>query len=130
MKLEPGHLLALLIYPLSALLIFTTIHGEDGVGKRLLLSGPALGLGALSYSLYMWHYLIIWTVDNLTPHLASRFASLGVLHAVQYVTVIATTLLISYCSYHFVEQPWRMKSRAKAVTWFDRAPASTPSIIH
>lgn len=129
LKQEQGSLLALAIYPLSAVLIFTTLHSGNGLGKKLLLSTPVITLGALSYSLYMWHYLIIWSVDNLTPHLASRLPTSGVLHAGQYAAVIVITLLVSYFSYRFIEQAWRMKARAKAAVWFDRSLSPKPSII-
>ncbi|ATQ68305.1 MULTISPECIES: acyltransferase family protein [Methylosinus] len=86
---------------------------------RALVSGPALRLGALSYSLYLWHWPVIvlfrWTVGVDTP--AMKFAALAI--------AVAAAL----ASYHFVEQPCRygpwLRSERRAIALSLAALAAT-----
>jgi len=65
-----------------------------------LLSRPALFLGKISYSLYLWHWSIIYTAR-----------SLGLSHAwLNAATIMVTTLAIGYGSYRFIENPFRHAS--------------------
>jgi peptidoglycan/LPS O-acetylase OafA/YrhL len=60
--------------------------------------------GQISYSLYLWHWPLFTFV---------RFSKNGlVLDGFDKVTLFALTVLISYLSWRFVEQPFRMKSLA------------------
>ena len=66
---------------------------------RLLASSPAQHLGDISYSVYLWHWPLIVFAGTLLsePHL-----SLG-----SGAAVLAATLLLSWASYRFIEQPFR-----------------------
>src|SRR5690349_21242666 len=70
---------------------------------RLLSTPAAVGIGRISYSLYLWHWpvfvLFRWTVGFSTP--AQKFAA---------VTLAVALSLISYL---LVEQPLRMSSRLR-----------------
>lgn len=106
---------------LTALLILTIVKGDDGVVRRVLRSPPLLWLGAISYSLYMAHYLAIYVGTQLLLHLtpyplmvvddgAVQRLPLG--EAVMVYIVLVTAILgISWLSWRFVERPCRALSR-------------------
>lgn len=80
----------------GAVVLIAAIHG--GAANALLSSRPFVGLGLISYSLYLWHW----------PLLAFYRALGG--------TVLATRLALCGCavvlaiaSYRFVEAPWRRR---------------------
>lgn len=83
----------------TALLIGFASPGT--AAARLLSLSPFVGLGLISYSVYLWHQplfsfaMIAESLDGLTP---SSYAWLGV-----------ATVLLSYFSWRFVEQPFRRK---------------------
>jgi peptidoglycan/LPS O-acetylase OafA/YrhL len=66
----------------------------------LLSSDLLVGIGRISYSLYLWHYSIFslarWNADLTQPTYA--------------VLTLLLTFLISYLSYRFVELPFRYAS--------------------
>lgn len=81
----------------AALLIHAGTHRETAV-SRALSAGPAVFIGKISYSLYLWHWPLLAFAayafgDELTlPHK---------------LALIALAILLSVASYRFVEQPAR-----------------------
>ena len=78
------------------------IHaGSSGAtfAGRLLQSRPAVYVGLMSYSLYLWH----WPLIVLTRY----GAGMEPLEPLQIALLMAASLLLASASYHFVEQPWR-----------------------
>jgi peptidoglycan/LPS O-acetylase OafA/YrhL len=57
---------------------------------------PLVYLGRLSYSLYLWHFVVFHALTAST---------LGVSYAASAVVRITATLMIAMASYHLVEQP-------------------------
>lgn len=103
--------ISLAIQPLSVGLILATVHGARGPLLALLNSAPLVMLGTLSYSVYMCHYLILWSVDNVLQHVL-RTGPLGTGAALgAYAATIALTLGVSALVYRLIEQPFRQRSR-------------------
>lgn len=73
---------------------------------RLLSSGPLVALGAMAYSLYLWHWpvLIFWLVYARKGH-AGLIDGLGVL---------LISGLLAYVTTRFIEAPFRTGSRTTA----------------
>ena len=72
--------------------------GELGVAGRLLRSAPMVGVGLISYSLYLWHW----------PLLAFyRAASIGQGSTLTRLTLCALAVLLAIGSYRYIEQPFR-----------------------
>ncbi|WP_291384350.1 acyltransferase family protein [Devosia sp.] len=83
--------------------------GTPSLPMRLLGSAPLVGLGLISYSLYLWHQ----------PLLAfARIQNLGTLTVAQSALAIALAVLLSVLTWRFVEQPAR-----------DRAKCATPQVV-
>lgn len=81
----------------GALLIILCARADTGVG-RLLGSPLPVGIGLLSYSLYLWHQ----------PVLAfARHRGLDVEGGVASSLLLALCLLLAYLSWRFVEKPFR-----------------------
>ena len=76
--------------------------GKDSPSGRLLSAPPLVGIGKISYSLYLWHWPIFafmrhWRADIALPLWAS---ALG----------IALAFLAAAATYRWVEQPARRRS--------------------
>lgn len=86
--------------PWAALPVFSTalvIAAGTGTGRHIkVLTNPASTyIGDISYSVYLWHFPLIILVGALLPQTDAVF----------YMTVVAGTAILSFLSYHFVEQP-------------------------
>lgn len=82
----------------AAVVLCTVVSIAPGTSvARALAWPPLVGIGLLSYSLYLWHFGIIvllrWTVgmESLTAQVSAAVLSFG----------------FAYASYRFVEQPFR-----------------------
>ena len=71
-----------------------------GPVARLLSTAPMRGLGAISFSVYLWH----WPVLQLGPALAPKYLPTW---AVQPWALIVVTLLLSIVSYWLVERTFQ-----------------------
>ena len=92
----------------SFLIIFAT--KDTFVGKLLTLQ-PMILVGLISFSAYLWHQ----------PLFAfSRYYFVGEVGTVRIMLLILLTIILSYLSWRFVEQPFRDKnkvSRSKVITY-------------
>ncbi len=84
----------------AALLIAGGETGDSIVGRGLSLR-PVVFIGAISYSLYLWHWPII-VLHNIAPLPLGRLPS-----SVQKLVICALSILIAWLSWKFVETPFR-----------------------
>lgn len=84
----------------TALIIAAGTHASTMVG-RVLSTKPIVGLGLISYSLYLWHWPLI--VFQRLGTMLIRGASVHVTQA----AILAAALAASYLSWRFVEEPFR-----------------------
>lgn len=81
---------------LGASLLIGAIHG--GARSPVLSSAPMVGIGLISYSLYLWHW----------PLLAFyRATSIGEGSVQTRLALCALAVLLALASYRYVEQPFR-----------------------
>jgi peptidoglycan/LPS O-acetylase OafA/YrhL len=88
----------------AAFLIFT--NSEVAIG-RILSIKPILYIGAISYSLYLWHQPVFVYARVINP-------DGGDITGLQLAIMLAITFVFAASSYHFIEQPFR---RRIARTW-------------
>ncbi|WP_454084908.1 acyltransferase family protein [Georgenia sp. Marseille-Q6866] len=80
----------------AAVIVAGFVHGNRGPA-RLLAWKPAVWVGALSYSLYLWHWPLIVAATALWGELGGRRGLL----------VMAAAVVPAYLSHRFVENPIR-----------------------
>ncbi|MFK7967484.1 MAG: acyltransferase family protein [Burkholderiaceae bacterium] len=115
----------LLIFPLTAGLLACVVLCREGFVNRWLRHKLLLKLGLISYSVYMGHVSVIWTVTQFFRVVLRRSEvvmangqSVPVLSAAEaaaaYGFVIVATLLLASLVYRLIENPARMWSRQVA----------------
>jgi peptidoglycan/LPS O-acetylase OafA/YrhL len=82
----------------TAILILTgKTEQTKGIINRLIQNKLMVGIGLISYSLYLWH----WPIFVLIKYIGINFDGI-----IRIVTIIVVFIL-SYLSWRFVEQPFR-----------------------
>lgn len=80
---------------------------NDSIITRLLSSKAMVWIGALSYSLYLWHWPILAFIRYHTD-----LEVLGIEHAILFISLMMTLSLLSY---YWVEENLRKKTSNKSV---------------
>jgi len=83
----------------TALIILYSVNKTDLVGKVLSWK-PIVGIGLISYSIYLWHYPIF---------AFARIADFNGLHNDEKYLLIILTIVLSIVSYFLIEKPFRNK---------------------
>ena len=102
----------------AAALIYAGAGKSTGTGR--LLSSPAfVGIGLISYSLYLWHWPI---------HVFADYAAGRAMTGVETVLLIALSFALGYLSWRYVERPFRGSaiSRRMIFNLAGAAVAATP----
>jgi peptidoglycan/LPS O-acetylase OafA/YrhL len=74
--------------------------------SRLLQTPPLVGIGLISYSVYLWH----WPLFVFANYRFAPFPEQGA--AAIYALLFATSLALGYVSWRFIEQPFRQRRLA------------------
>lgn len=106
--------------PVYAILVWSLAVGRQGLARFLSLPGMVL-LGEASYSLYLLHLPVIWSVDWLVQLLADRGVSLG---QTRWIAALDLTLgiALSVIVFLYLERPRRIAIRRR----FERAYLPQP----
>jgi len=105
-----------------AALLVQLIFKADSRGYRWLEHPVLRFVGRISYSLYLYHIVVIRSVEHLFPHLRLRWA---------YSLMWIGSFIAAYMSYKIIEQPFlRLKSRFEKTTSASSLPqpANTTSL--
>lgn len=86
------------LYPVIGTILL--IVSRKGIVNSLLSLKPIVYLGAISYSLYLWHWPIL---------VFARYTAIDMTLSTQIVSIVLTFIL-SVFSYHFVEQKFRFSA--------------------
>jgi peptidoglycan/LPS O-acetylase OafA/YrhL len=84
----------------TALIIYADSHGRTVVG-RLLGSKPAVAVGLVSYSLYLWH----WPLIVFAKYYAIRPFTIH-----EKLVLLLTSCVLAGLSWKYIERPFRGKS--------------------
>jgi peptidoglycan/LPS O-acetylase OafA/YrhL len=98
--LFPG--VAALCPTLGAALLIYSAEQSGTVVSRLLSMKPVVYIGLISYSLYLWHWVLLFFV---------RYWLARALNWQEVAAVIAASFLIATVSWKFVENPFRGRQR-------------------
>lgn len=90
----PG--LAALLPCAGAALVIASGIGQPSAGGRLISSAPFLFLGAISYSLYLWHWPLL---------VFARYWTTGPLDLATGAAVAAVSIFAAWASWRFIERP-------------------------
>ncbi len=86
------------LIPVSGVIMILWFSNENEIVTKILSIRIFVGIGLISYSLYLWHYPIFSFAKNLEFFFDSN---------VEKFILIILSVILSVLSYHFVEQPAR-----------------------
>ncbi|MEK4975976.1 acyltransferase family protein [Bacillus sp. FSL K6-6540] len=89
---------------LLSFLLFIPIIKEYGLLSRVLRTGFMNYLGRISYSLYMWHTMVMFPLKIFVPKLSSMIGSSSLSFAIYAVLSLFLSIVVSHLSYQFIEQ--------------------------
>lgn len=91
----------------TALIISSSENGDSFAG-RLLSWRPAVFIGLISYSLYLWHWpiMVFQRSDGILFGQSSEIAKLG---------LILVSIGVAYLSWKFIEVPFRATTKSTSV---------------
>lgn len=113
----PG--IAAMVPCLGAALIIYSGSREQTYVRRMLSLKPAVFVGLISYSLYLWHWVII---------VFAKYYLVRPLTSLETACVIAASILLSSFSWRFVELPFRGRNAIVSRGWFF-ASAALASLV-
>ena len=88
------------LLPVAGTVLLITSGPEAWLNRAVLAHRVMVGIGLISYPLYLWHWPVLVFAGILSPVPLSAFTTAGLLVFV---------LVISWLSYRFVEKPLRNK---------------------
>ena len=88
----------LLLSILITLCILLSESNNKTINYYILENKLMVGIGKISFSLYMWHQIIL---------AFTRYFVLERINSFQYILIFIATLILSVFSYYFIEQPFR-----------------------
>lgn len=103
------------LFPLLfAALVYSLVWMPEGRLKKIMVQPTLVWLGTLSYSVYMWHYLVWWLMRNVslrmpfmevfTNEYGKKLLVLSQFQGSLYILLgLAIILMISFLSYNFIE---------------------------
>ena len=86
--------------PIIGVCLIIWFSHKDELITKILSSKLFVGIGLISYSIYLWHYPI---------YAFSRITEFTQGSIVKKLLIIITIILLSIISYYFIEQPFRNK---------------------
>lgn len=96
------------VFELGALLLVAAAVSDTSLAKAFSLR-PLVWIGALSYSLYLWHFPVLWAF-----HDHNRVLALGI------------SFMLAWLSYRYIEQPFRRRRSASFEPTVSPSAASAP----
>ncbi len=94
------------LIPVIGVVLILWFTSADDVVKKILSYKIFVGIGLISYSLYLWHYPIFSFCKNLEILFYNNFGKL---------ILIIIAFILSIFSYYFIEQPARRTKSFKIV---------------
>jgi peptidoglycan/LPS O-acetylase OafA/YrhL len=86
-------LIGLPVFELGAVLLVAAAVGDTQLARGLSIR-PLVWLGVLSYSLYLWHFPVLWAFN-----------------ANDRLVALAVSFVLAWLSYRYIERPFRRRKR-------------------
>lgn len=71
--------------------------------SKLLRSSSFLYLGKISYSLYMWHTMIMFPLKKIIPKIGLYLQNSSSAFIIYFVLCIVLSIIVSHLSYQYIE---------------------------
>lgn len=109
------------LYPCvgAALIIYSGMTSQTVVARLLSLK-PMVFIGLISYSLYLWHWVIIVYAKHYLGHALSRWDKLA---------VITAAFVLSSLAWKFVENPFRGRNAIGTRAWIFSGAAAIAMVF-
>lgn len=89
---------------LLSFLLFISIMMEYGLLSSVLRSGLMSYLGKISYSLYMWHTMVMFPLKVIVPKVSSMIGSSSLSFTIYAVLSLILSIVVSHLSFKYIEQ--------------------------
>ncbi len=100
------HPSTLTLIPVIGVTLILWFSSKDDIITRILSHSSFVGVGLISYSLYLWHYPIFSFAKNLEIFFNNNLGKLF---------LIILTFILAFITYYFIEQPARKVNSYKKV---------------
>ncbi|WEK55026.1 MAG: acyltransferase [Candidatus Cohnella colombiensis] len=90
-------------------LLFRTIIMEYGLLSLILRTKLMNYLGKISFSLYMWHTMVMFPLKKLMPKLSSLMDSSSTSFVLYMLMSLVLSLIVSHLSYNYIETRFTRK---------------------
>lgn len=105
----------------SALVLLGVHRGATGGWAAAMLRSPAfVAMGLISYSLYLWHWPLLVLDDQ---------SRLGAASTAWRLTLCLLAVVIAWCSWRFVETPFRQWRSSTLITLWAGAGATVTAVF-
>ena len=95
----------------TMLIIWYSKKGE--LVYELLSSKFLVSVGKISYSLYLWHYLLFSYANSYFQRMESIWTEVNLSYYIKLLLIIISVLL-SIITYNYIEKPFRSKKKKSA----------------
>lgn len=96
-----------ILFPVGGAVLIIAFAVEGTIAHRILSSRGMVGIGLISYSLYLWHQPLF---------ALARIRAKEPLDAYVYVELIVCTFLLAYLTWRFIEKPFRNRRKISTKT--------------
>jgi peptidoglycan/LPS O-acetylase OafA/YrhL len=86
------------------LLFFSTVANEQGLSSGILRTKVMQYLGNMSYSLYLWHTMVMFPIEKVVLYLKPLINSEPLLFMLYASASIIGSIIVSHFSYKLIEQ--------------------------
>ncbi|WP_042168607.1 acyltransferase family protein [Paenibacillus gorillae] len=98
---------------LLSFLLFVTIIMEYGWLSRFLRTRPMRYLGTISFSLYMWHTMVMFPLKSIVPKISSVIGTSSWSFVIYALLSLIPSIIVAHISYQLIEVRFTKYVRVK-----------------
>ncbi|MGF1609669.1 MAG: acyltransferase family protein [Kiloniellales bacterium] len=108
------------LLPVASTALVIVFGACDGLAKRILTAKVMVGLGLISYSLYLWHLPLFALANHYALDPLSPFA---------YALLVAASVAAAALTWRFIEVPFRRRDRISLKAFLPAATVAATGLI-